>query len=279
MNRAAVIGLGLIGGSLAAALRAGGTLVRGFDASERSVRTAADRALIDEPAVDLASALEGADVVVLSIPVLSIVELLPLVDSLASPAAILLDTGSVKHPIIDVMARLPGAERALGGHPLAGKERSGPEAADPELFRGRPFVLVPSDRSSSSTVERARALVSRLGAHPVLLDAGTHDRVLAQTSHLPQILSTTLASLLEPGDEHLVGPAFHEMTRLAASDVPMWRDILLANREHVVRATNGYIRELQAFVACIAGGDQEAISATLERGRRAAACLQRGTTP
>lgn len=266
-NAVAVLGLGLIGGSLSGALKLSGARVRGYDLSPAHARLALDRGLVDETAPILESAVHDADVVILAVPVLRVIELLPRIDAATRPQALILDTGSVKGPVVDAMAALPGARRAVGGHPFAGKELSGPGAADIDLFRNTPFFLVPSRHTDAEAMNRAEEIASRIGAVPVTMDAAVHDRELAATSHLPQILSSILASCVHPDDLRLVGAGFKGMTRLAASDPSMWRDILLANSGYLEAAGRRYMAELDEMLTAIGRRDAAAIEAILEAGR------------
>lgn len=272
----AVIGLGLIGGSVAAAARQSGRTVSGFDVLAAHSRRAIELSLIDTAESGLDQALSRADVIVLAVPVGVIVNLLPEVDCVAPSTAVVLDTGSVKAPIVDVMARLPGAHRFVGGHPLAGKAVSGPEAADPTLFRDRPFVLCPSPHTDAAALERATRFVEGIGARCLVLGAEAHDAVVARTSHLPQVLSTVLAALLEPGDGRLAGSGLRDMTRLAASNPIMWRDILLANGQNVAQAARLFGKRLHGLADSIEAGDGETIEAAIQAGQTAAARLDAG---
>ena len=275
-QRVAAVGLGLIGASMAAGLRRTGSYVVGFDAVPASVETALDRGLVDEGAESLAQAVKGADIVVLAVPVLAIVDLLPTVDAHLSDAAVLIDTGSVKTPIVRAMAGLRSAERAVGGHPLAGKEQAGVEAADPDLFRDRAFLLVPSDRTADRTLGCASALAESLGARPAVVDAQRHDCVLARTSHLPQILSTALALSLDPEDMSLAGPGLRDMIRLAGSEPAMWRDILLANRQQVLDASLRCMDRLEELVRVIESADPAGIESLMRQGQASFAQLGSG---
>src|SRR5205823_5808868 len=158
-----------------------------------AMQTALDRGLVDELGDDLAAVLEGVSLVILAIPVLSIIEWLPPIDALSPQTAAIVDVGSVKRPVVDAMERLPGAARIIGGHPIAGKELSGPGVADISLFQHRPFALVPSNATSTSTVHTAETMVRAVGGVPFVLSAPDHDRMVARTSHLPQLLSMALA--------------------------------------------------------------------------------------
>lgn len=273
-RRAAVIGLGLIGGSIAAALRETGVYVRGYDRSPAHARTALRRDLVDELDDDLPHTVAGADVVILAVPVLTIVALLPALDLASAPDALILDTGSVKEPIVTAMATLTEAGRAIGGHPLAGDERAGPDAAHPALLRDRPFVLSPSPRTTPETVARAQTLVSSIGAEAVLVPAERHDRILARTSHLPQLVATALAGALEPDDLRLAGPGLRDMTRLAHSDPTMWAEIAEANRDNIIDAMRTFGSVFAALSRMIEEGDFAGMRAAMEQGSRQAAALR-----
>lgn len=256
-RRAAVIGLGLMGASIAGALRRRGYVVRGTDRSASTAAIALERQLVNSVETDLKSALDGAAVVVLAVPVGTIVRILPEIDAAADQETVIVDVGSVKTPVVQVMARLPGAARAIGGHPIAGKETSGPLAADPTMFDGRPFGLVPNDATSEATVHYARSLVAELGAVPVTLSASDHDEILGRTSHLAQLLSIALALSLEDGDDRLAGPGLRDMTRLAASPWSVWRDILSLNSSNIVNALDECVDHLSRLRQFLADGDGE----------------------
>lgn len=265
MSVVGVVGTGLIGGSLGAALRQRGWLVRGTDADPSAAAEARRLGLIDEAHANLASCVDGADVVVLAVPVGRIPKLLRSVDAHAPSGALLLDTGSVKQPIVAAMQVLSGAERAVGGHPLAGSHRAGPAAATPDLFHDQPFVLCPSNRTTGETLGRAASIAREIGAVPRILSALEHDRSVAVTSHLPQILSSLLGAL--PADRGLAGPGYRDMTRLAGSSAAMWSDILLSNRDEVLRAVRSYRTSLDVMTQALADGDRLAVERVIARGQ------------
>ncbi len=256
-RRAAVIGLGLMGASIAGALRRRGYVVRGTDCNAAASAVALDRQLVDSVEADLQSALDGVAVVVLAVPVGAIVRLLPEIDAAADRETVILDVGSVKAPVIQAMAGLPGAARAIGGHPIAGKETSGPQAADPSMFEGRPFALVPSGATDEAATHYARSLVTELGALPVFLTAAEHDEIVGRTSHLAQLLSIALVLSLSDGDDRLAGPGLRDMTRLAASPWSVWRDILSLNSSNIVTALDECAGQLARLRRLIADSDGE----------------------
>lgn len=261
-----IVGLGLIGGSLGGALRRQGVTVTGFDAREDACRIAQERGLIDATASTI-EGVAGQDLVMLAMPVSAIVDLLPVVDASTGGETIIMDAGSVKRPVIEIMQALEHASRAIGGHPLAGKERVGAVHADADLFTGRPFILTPSVETSESTINRARELAVAIGARPLLMDPEEHDRVVARTSHLPQLLSTVLALQTGGDAQGIFGPGLTSMTRLAGSDPAMWREILLMNRDHVSAAARELIDQLQEVLRMIESGDARGIEKTLQAGR------------
>jgi prephenate dehydrogenase len=268
-----VVGLGLIGSSLAAALRRDGARVRGFDPDPDTRRDAQALGHVEVVADSLAESLAGAGAVILAAPVPAIVQMLPAVRA-AAPEALIVDVGSVKVPVVERMARLPGAERTVGGHPIAGKEISGPTAADADLFRGRPFVLTPHSATSDETLARARGLAERIGARVVVVDAETHDRTVARTSHLPQSLSSVLASGLARDDASYAGTGLRDMTRLAASDPALWTDILLANNRPVVTELRGFAARVLALAQALEIGDAQTTARVLGEGRSQARALR-----
>lgn len=250
------MGAGLIGGSWGLALRAAGFSGVRVGVDRPDVLAAAlERAAIDEAQQNLEAAVRSADLIVLASPVKEISALLPAVAKHAPASALVTDVGSVKAEICERAAScFVGDAFFLGGHPLAGKETSGIEAADATLFAGATYVLTPR-RAADMKDPRAQALCALLGrfsARVHVTTAELHDRAVASTSHLPQLLSTALASLLdelieargEPCAE-LAGPGLLSFTRLADSPYAVWHDIFIMNREHIVEALDAYLRKLE----------------------------------
>jgi prephenate dehydrogenase len=268
-----IVGLGLIGSSLAAALRLDGARVRGFDPDPETRRAAQALGHIEVAADSLVTSLAGAGTVILAAPVPAILQMLPAVRQ-GAPDALILDVGSVKAPIVERMARLPGAERTVGGHPIAGKETSGPAAADPDLFRGRPFVLTPHAATSDETLERARDIAGRIGSQVVVTDAESHDSTVARTSHLPQSLSSVLAGGLAAGDGSYAGPGLRDMTRLATSDPSLWTDILLANNRAVASELRGFATRVLELAEALEIGDAQTTARVLREGRKRALAVR-----
>lgn len=243
-----IIGTGLIGGSFGLAAKAAGfrgTIV-GCDSKPILAKAKRERA-IDQAISDPVEACNGSDVVLLAAPVGSIIELVTKLAPHLSPNVLLTDVGSTKSEILRSAGRSFGAEtsrRFLGGHPMAGKENSGIEFADAELFRGAVWFFTPSRKQNLKTgrVGDFIALVRKIGARIAEMDAAEHDQLCAWISHVPQMLSTALASALveEYGENAPLlesgGRALREMTRIAASPYSMWRDIAITNRQSIAEA-------------------------------------------
>lgn len=245
MRTVAVAGVGLIGGSFALALRAAGFSGRilGVDAPE-VIAQARERGAIDA-GVDLADACAAADLVYLAAPIEDILNLLEPVDRAVQPGTLITDAGSTKTLIAARAAAVVRRGVFLGGHPMAGKETTGVAAAAAGLFQGRPYLL-----TAEPPAEFASWL-EKIGARVHVLDPADHDRLVAHTSHLPQILSTALALTIGrvPGSPVATGPAAREMTRLAASPFSVWHDILRTNAPNIRAALAALRAELDEIDA------------------------------
>jgi len=240
-----IIGTGLIGGSFGLALKANGFRgkIVGCDRKETLAKAKRKHA-IDTGIVDPAQACKDSDVVLLAVPVGSIIELIVRLAPSLSPDTLLTDVGSTKSEILRTAKRVHGAataQRFLGGHPMAGKENSGIEFADANLFQGAVWFLTPSVNQNlkSKRVAEFVALIKELGARISVLDAAEHDELCGWISHVPQMISTALASTLveEYGENAPLlesgGRALREMTRIAGSPYSMWRDIALTNKQSI----------------------------------------------
>jgi len=235
----AVVGLGLIGGSLARALSASGHRVIGFD-RPGVLRAATAAGAIAAPGRTLRDAVRAADLVVLAASPRTNRRLLGQVAGMARPAAVVTDVGSVKRGIC-ADARRRRQAGFVGGHPMAGRESSGFRASSADLFRGRFWILTPEAGTDPAALRAVRALVRATGARPVEMAPAEHDRVVAFLSHVPQVLAWALlgaarADAVAGRRLAAAGPAFRDMTRLARSPRPLWREILAENRGEVRRA-------------------------------------------
>lgn len=237
-----IIGLGKIGGSLGQALRHAGRTVTGYDRYLNVAGAAVARGAADAVAVDPVTAVATADIVILATPIASIIELIPKLFPVMQDGALLIDTGSVKTDVVAAMNSTDGRVRCVGGHPIAGNDRSGFEGWDPELFKGRVFALSPT----SSTNDDARATVERLvtdiGADPRWFDAARHDDIVATTSHLPLLIAVVMTRQLgdrlgsPDGIEHLVGGQLRSATRMSDAPPEMLCDIFRFNEKNIRKA-------------------------------------------
>src|SRR5579864_656030 len=268
MKTVAIFGVGLIGGSLALALRRAGFSGRILGVSSPStIQRALDLNVVDQGA-SAREAAQAADLIYLSQPILKILEILPDLNDWVQPQALITDAGSTKSTIVAKATGSISRCQFLGGHPMAGRERRGVEAAEAGLFEGRPYVLTPRSQSQLDTANARELLdwISRIGAFPVILGPEEHDRIVAYTSHLPQLVSTCLAALLDGRQEpqsRVFGPALVDSTRLALSSFDVWGDILATNRGPIREALRAYIAKLEAFCQSL---DSPAMRSHFEQG-------------
>src|SRR3990170_2392070 len=249
-ERVAVVGTGLIGTSIAMAAARAGDQVRGFDADGDVLARAAERSGL-APAPGIEDCVRGATLVFVCTPIPALPALVAEALRLA-PEAVVSDVGSVKSHVMRQVAGATTAadlSRYVGGHPMGGSERSGPEHASPSVLDGVVWVVAPA-RGAEEAAARLEAWVEKLGARPVRMDAERHDRLVAMVSHLPQVASTALMGLAateeagEPEILLLAAGGFRDLTRLAASNPHLWSDILLANSDAIARALELYVQRL-----------------------------------
>jgi prephenate dehydrogenase len=259
--RIAVLGVGLIGGSigLAARERVGAEVV-GWGPRQRTLEVARERGAVDQVAESVEAAVADADAVFACAPV----ELLPpLVEealAAAGPDTVVTDAGSTKRALVDAIAD----ERFVGGHPLAGAETAGVDNARADLFDGAPWYLTPRPTTSGILFERLHRLIVAFGAHPSAIDAETHDRMLAAVSHLPHVLANVLvtqaAEVVTDGEPlPRTGPSFRDMTRVAGANSDIWTGIYVSNREAIANEVDGVIGRLQSIAESLRAGDAEAL--------------------
>ncbi|MDV5860873.1 bifunctional prephenate dehydrogenase/3-phosphoshikimate 1-carboxyvinyltransferase [Pseudomonas mendocina] len=276
IGRLVVVGLGLIGGSFAKGLRERGLCreVVGVDLDPESRRLAVQLGVVDRCESDLAAACQGADVIQLAVPILAMEKLLAQLARLDLGNAVLTDVGSAKGNVVRA-ARLAFAGQAVRfvpGHPIAGSEQSGVEAANAELFRRHKVILTPSEHSDAAAVALIEALWRELGADVESMEVEHHDQVLAATSHLPHLLAFTLVDSLAKRSENLeifryAAGGFRDFTRIAGSDPVMWHDIFLANREAVLRTLDTFRDDLDALRDAVDAGDGHQLLGVFTRAR------------
>ncbi len=276
-NRVALIGIGLIGSSIAHAARRGGLAgeIVGTARSKETRETALRLGVVDRIADTAAQAVEGADLVILCIPVGAIGIVMEEIAPSLSKGTIVSDVGSVKGAVIaQALPHLPDGVELVPAHPIAGTEKSGPESGFAELFDGRWCILTPLPQSDLDAVARTRAFWEGLGSHVDVMDAAHHDRVLAVTSHVPHLIAYSIvgtASDLETVTQSEVvkysASGFRDFTRIAASDPTMWRDVFLTNKEATLEVLGRVTEDLFALQRAIRWGDGDALFEHFSRTR------------
>ncbi len=264
-SRVAVLGVGLIGGSIGlAARRRLGAEVVGYSRSAATVERAVGLGALDRGAGSLAEACAGAEIVFCAGPVAALPEQARAALASCGPDAVVTDVGSTKGELV---AALGDDERFIGGHPLAGAETAGVENARADLFEGARWYRTPTERSSGLLYDRLQRTVAALGARPQAIDPAAHDRLLATISHLPHVVANALAAEavaeLSRDSERLpeVGPSFRDTTRVAGSNPAIWADIFASNREAVADSVAAVARRLEQAAELIRAGDREAVAA------------------
>lgn len=263
MGPVAIVGVGLMGGSLGLALRGLGDIeVRGSDPDPEALRVGRAVGAIGVAAASVEEAVEGAAIVVLAAPVTLLAALARRALAATGPDCVVTDLGSAKGGVLTALDPRD-RERFIGGHPVCGAERTGVAFARQELFRGATWFLTPGPEARPDLFQRLHAMVAAVGARPVAIDAEVHDRLMALVSHVPHVLAGALvnqaADTAPEGREALrsAGPSFHDLTRVAGSNPPLWADILLANAEAVVAALSEYAGRLDEVVRALRAGDRD----------------------
>ena len=264
-----IVGLGLMGGSLAGALRGQCRAVVGVARRAETLQKALGLDLVDQATTDLAEGVSHADVVVLATPVRAIMRQLVEIGPLLPAGCLLMDLGSTKAEIVQEMVRLPEHVQPLGGHPMCGKETSGIQAADPALYRGCTFILCPLPRTSDAALSLGREMAEAIGAHALVLAAERQDFLVGTVSHVPYLLACALVATADattsadPAAWEIVAGGYRDTSRVAGSDVTMMLDILLTNREEVLRAVRVYEAQLASLARMLDAGDEARLQETL----------------
>ncbi|HMM50131.1 MAG TPA: prephenate dehydrogenase/arogenate dehydrogenase family protein [Burkholderiaceae bacterium] len=267
VQRLAILGVGLIGGSLAAALKRAGAVaqVAGYSPND-DARVARALGHLDVACDSVAEAVAGASFVVLAAPVTAMPELFAKLRDALEPQAIVTDCGSTKRSVIDAARRALGEAflRYVPGHPIAGSEHSGPQAADPDLFRDRRWLLCPVDTTPQQYCEAVKRLLETVGAQVSTLDPVLHDRVFAEVSHWPHAVAFGLSAAIAGGELaeqalEFSGAGLRDTTRVGASSPTMWADILLDNRDACLASAARHRATSEAIVAALEAGDRETL--------------------
>ena len=278
IQRLAVIGVGLIGGSLARALRAAGMVgeVVGCGRSAANLERAQELGVVDRWTQDPAQAVAGADLVFVAVPLGTMRQVFAAIRDALKPGAVLTDGGSVKGSVVADARAVFGTTPAglVPGHPIAGTERSGVEASFAELYQGRRVILTPLPETDPAAVEQVSAMWRACGAEVTLMDVAHHDEVLAATSHLPHMLAFGLVDALarmRENDEifRYAAGGFRDFTRIASSDPVMWRDICIANREPLGAVLARFGEEIKDLAEAIRRGDSTHLLEIFARAKAA----------
>lgn len=275
--KAAILGIGLIGSSLARLFRKEGLAGRivTFDSNPLHRQRALELGIVDDAPGDLADAVRNADLVVIAVPIGAYAALAEAMGPHLAPGAIVTDVGSVKGTAIrDLAPHIPEGVHLVPGHPIAGTEFSGPEAGFAELFEGRWCILTPPEGTDEAAIAAISALWTKAGSMIEIMDPATHDRVLAITSHLPHLIAYTIvgtATDLEGAMQQNVvkfsASGFRDFTRIAASDPVMWRDIFLNNQEAVLEVIQRFTEDLTALQRAIRWGEGDKLLDLFSRTR------------
>ena len=264
IDRLCIIGVGLIGGSLARALRDAGACreVVGAGRNEVNLQTAVELGVIDRYETDLAQAVSGADMVVVCVPLGAMEGVFKAIKGQLADEVVLTDVGSAKGSVIEAAQRAFGSvpEFFVPGHPIAGTEQSGVEASFPGLYNDRRVILTPLPDTSTHATERVHDMWEAAGAQVVSMNPVHHDAVLAATSHLPHLLAYSLVDTLARLDDNdevfeYAAGGFRDFTRIASSDPVMWRDVCLANSDAILLMVEHYINDLKVLSEAIRNHD------------------------
>lgn len=269
-----LIGCGLMGGSFALALKRAGLVRRvvGYSKSPSTTERARQMGVIDVEASSALLAVSGSDIVLVAVPVGAIESTLKAIRHLVTPGMLVMDVGSTKVDVVDAARRTLRDQVGafVPAHPIAGKELAGVEHADAELYRGRQVILTPIERTLTAQLSKASAVWRLLGSQVVTMSPDAHDATYAAVSHLPHLIAFAYMQGLasQPrGEDYLdmAGPGFRDFSRIAASDPKVWRDILLANKDEVMRQSAAFRAALQSFEDLMASGNSTALEAAIAR--------------
>ena len=278
IERLAIIGTGLIGGSFALALKQAGQVgtVVGAGRTQDNLQNAKLRGILDDIATDPAHAVQGADFVLLAVPVGQMQGVMQAIASQLAPGVVVSDVGSIKQDVADLAQRHLAANlsRFVPGHPIAGAETSGAESARADLFDGKNVVLTPLPNTNFDALVKVQSAWQACGAKVSIMQAGQHDRIFAAVSHLPHLLAYALVDMLasRPDAElffNYAASGFRDFTRIAASSPEMWRDIALANKDALLAELGAYEAKVEELKVALTNSDGSALMAMFSRAHDA----------
>jgi len=266
-SKIAIIGLGLMGGSLALGVRGKCAALFGIDPDPATRELALSQQIVDYADSDPAKLPPEVDMVILAAPVPSIIALIDQLPLTISHPCIVMDMGSTKKLIVESMSRLPERFDPIGGHPICGKEKLSLANAERTLYYAAPFLLTPLKRTSPRALSAANQIIEALGAKGKTLDPADHDRALAATSHLPFLISSALALATPPEVAPFIGPGFKSTSRLAGTSSSMMLGVLQTNRENVLNAIHAMQNQLAQLESALAAEDFAQLEAILNAAR------------
>lgn len=278
IEKLAIIGVGLMGGSLAMVLKQKGEVgeVVGMGRGLENLEKAMSLGIVDSYTQDLEKGVKGADVVVVATPVCSIAKVISKVQAHMKDGAIITDVGSVKGEIVrEVEKILDGRLHFVGGHPIAGTEQSGAQAAFPSLYKGSRCIITPSDRTDEKALDRIKEMWQLAEAEVIVMDVDGHDKILAAISHLPHLVAYALVNTVD-GIKDFNGSilkysagGFKDFTRIASSSPEMWRDICVMNRSAIIDMTDRYMAELGKIKTAMENNDFDSLFESFKKSKEA----------
>ncbi|MEI7847035.1 MAG: prephenate dehydrogenase/arogenate dehydrogenase family protein [Chloroflexota bacterium] len=271
-----IIGLGLMGGSLALALKGKCATLFGIDPDKATREMALNQNIVDFVDEDPSRLLPLVDLVILAAPVPAILALIGKLPEYCPNPCIVLDIGSAKVEIVEKMAQLPARFDPIGGHPICGRERLTIENADRTLYYSAPFILTPLSRTTSRARSASEQIIDAIGARMDIIDAIDHDRILAYTSHTPFLISSILALVTPQDVSHLIGPGFRSASRLAGTPSSMMLGVVFSNKQNILSALERFQDELALFISAISENDLDTVKTSLESAQRSYSNLTGG---
>jgi prephenate dehydrogenase len=267
-SKIAIIGLGLMGGSLALGLRGKCAALYGIDSHPPTLELALSQHIVDYVDSDPAKLLPEVDLVILAAPVPVILTLLEQLPGYISKPCIVMDLGSAKHLIVEAMSKLPERFDPIGGHPICGKEKLSLANAERTLYYAAPFLLTPLERTTPRALSAANQIIEAVGAKGQMIDAAEHDRILAATSHLPFLLSSALALATSQDVVPFVGPGFKSTSRLAGTSSSMMLGVLQSNRENVLNSLHQLQDQLTEIESVISSSNFSELESLLNEAQK-----------
>jgi prephenate dehydrogenase len=281
-----LIGCGLMGGSFALAMKRAGLVKRvvGYSKSPSTTERARQMGVIDVEAPSALLAVSGADLVLLAVPVSATEATFKAIRHLITPNSLVMDVGSTKRDVVDTARRVlkDHAGVFVPAHPIAGKELSGVEHADVDLYTGRQVILTPIERTLTTQLDKAQKLWTALGCEVKMMSPEAHDAAFAAVSHLPHMISFALINAIKGQQQaddffSLAGPGFRDFSRIAASDPQLWRDVLMSNREEILAQSKQFQKALHALEMTLTNADPDKLESLIDQASRVRARWRMGT--